>query len=146
MANKYTKTPSPPKPVLEMLYHGKMMTQLEIGKYFGVSQKIVWRWFRDHKIKSRIPYKRNQKGFNNDNWKGDEATYSALHYRVESSRGKPNFCTACGAIDKSKIYEWCNLTGNYSNVNDYARMCRKCHRKYDKNRPNSSAHVRRKAK
>lgn len=146
MANKYTKTPNPPKDELENLYHNDFMSQSEIAEKYGVTQKIVWRWFRDLNIKSRKPYKRNQKGSKNDSWKGENATYAALHYRVEAKRGKPNFCEACGIIDKSKRYEWANLTGNYTDVMDYSRMCVPCHRKYDKNRPNSSKNVKRKAK
>jgi len=33
-----------------------------------------------------------------------------------------------------KRYEWCNLTGKYEDIMDYARMCIPCHRKYDKKR------------
>ena len=146
MANKYTKTPSPPKDELEKMYHSQGMTQGKIGEVFKVSQKVVWRWFRDLEIKTRVPKNRNQHGENNHAWKGDEATYAAFHYRVESARGKPNYCTVCGSIDKTKLYEWANLTGNYSDITDYARMCRKCHRRYDKNRPNSSKDVKRTAK
>lgn len=67
----------------------------------------------------------------NPGWKGDKAGYSALHFRVERQRGKPQHCTQCGTTDPAKWYEWANLTGNYADVNDYARMCRSCHRTYD---------------
>lgn len=145
MANKYTAHPVPMKSILEELYHAKNMTQAEIAKELNVSQKMVFSWFKKLKIKTRIPFKRNQKRENNASWRGDKATYSAFHYRVEATRGKPTICTVCGAIDKS-VYEWANLTGHYEDINDYARMCRKCHRAYDKNRKNSSKHVKRTAK
>lgn len=144
MANKYTALPMPPKKDLEYLYQ-KGMTQSEIGRNYKTTQKVVFSWFRKLGIESRIPFKRNQNGPNNDSWKGDDATYAAFHYRVESQRGKPRLCMVCGDL-QSKVYEWANLTGRYNDVNDYARMCRSCHRKYDKNRKNSSKHVKRTAK
>ncbi len=64
-------------------------------------------------------------------WKGDNAKYSALHRRVEIKRGKPKFCEICKTSDKSKKYHWANLTGNFTDVMDYKRLCLRCHRKYD---------------
>lgn len=145
MANKYTARQVPPKEDLQNLYHVQMLSQVEIGKQYGTTQKVVFSWFKKLGIKSRVAYKRNQTGSNNSSWKGDNATYSALHYRVEKVRGKPNICMACGDQNAS-VFEWCNLTGKYENVYDYMRMCRKCHRQYDKNRKNSSKHVSRTAK
>lgn len=145
MANKYTAMKVPPKSDLEHLYHVKMMSQHEVGEHYGTTQKVVFSWFKKLNIHSRIAAKRNQKGSKNSSWKANEATYAAFHYRVVSERGRPNICMACGTQDAS-IYEWCNLTGRYDDISDYMRMCRKCHRKYDKNRKNSSKHVRRTAK
>lgn len=145
MANKYTAYPVPPKEDLECLYFEKQMTQVEIADHYGKTQKMVFSWFKKHKIKSRIARKRNQIGESNHSWKGNKATYAAFHYRVEAVRGKPHYCSACGTLNATR-YEWANLTGKYEDLNDYARMCIKCHRAYDKKRPNSSKHVRRKAK
>jgi hypothetical protein len=61
--------------------------------------------------------------------------YYKFHQRVRTMRGKPQKCEVCGTDDPSKLYEWANLTGDYGNPNDYKRMCRKCHRQYDKDRP-----------
>lgn len=133
MANKYTAKQIPPKEELEKLYNESQMTQKEIGKQYNTSQKVVFSWFKKLGIKSRIPYKRNQLGENNSYWKGSEATYAALHYRVESKRGKPHFCEACGTMDATR-YEWANLTGRYDDIMDYSRMCVSCHRKYDRKR------------
>jgi hypothetical protein len=133
MPNKYTARPVPPKEELEKLYFDSFMTQEEIGKQYGTTQKVVYTWFKKLGIKSRIPYKRNQFGENNSSWAGNNATYAALHYRVEAKRGKPHFCEACGTMD-SKRYEWANLTGKYEDIMDYSRMCVSCHRKYDKKR------------
>lgn len=134
MANKYTKTLSPPKENLEKLYFGKYMTQFEIGRIYNVSQRVVFRWFRDNNIKSRKAFKRYQRGPMNDSWKGHNVTYEAFHKRVISLYGQPQECSICGITDKSKSYDWANLTGKYHDISDYKRMCRSCHRKYDKKR------------
>jgi len=133
MANKYTAMAIPPKEDLERLYHESFMSQAEIGCVYGTTQKVVYSWFKKLGIKSRVPFKRDQKGEKNSSWKGDDATYAALHYRVESLRGKPHFCEACGTMESTR-YEWANLTGRYTDVMDYARMCVSCHRKYDSKR------------
>lgn len=45
-------------------------TQEEIGKHFGVSQKVVWRFMKRHGLKARVAVKRAQWGKNNSNYKG----------------------------------------------------------------------------
>jgi hypothetical protein len=142
MGNKYRSLQMPPKEDLEKLYNVDFKSQKEIGIVYNTTQKVIFSWFVKYGIKSRVAYKRNQLKENNSSWKGDNVTYAAFHYRVESQRGKPHFCEACGVME-STIFEWCNLTGKYEDVMDYARFCRKCHRKYDKNRLNSSKHVKR---
>ena len=140
MANKYTRTPIPPKEDLEQLYHVELKTQIEIGNHFGVSQKVVFGWFRYLGIKSRVAFKRDQSGKNNSSWKGDNATYAAMYYRVQSQRGKAAKCEECGRSDDGMTYDWANQTGNYNDVTDYKEMCRSCHFKKDghkKNFPNN---------
>ncbi len=67
------------------------------------------------------------------NWKGDSASYNAFHSRLNRMLGKSQCCGVCGSQDDPKtIYEWANLTGRYYDLLDYKRMCRKCHRAYDK--------------
>ncbi len=61
--------------------------------------------------------------------------YNKYHARVRSLRGAPKMCEACGEDRPLKQYDWANMTGEYENPNDYKRLCKKCHRKYDKNRP-----------
>ena len=67
-------------------------------------------------------------------WAGDRAGYQALHLRVEVARGKPSGCQRCGCEEPSARYEWANLTGNYTDINDYERMCVPCHRSFDARR------------
>ncbi len=73
-------------------------------------------------------------GKNNPCWRGDNAKYHALHYRVRKENGTPQYCEICKTMSKNKKYEWANMTGDYKNIKDYKRMCAKCHRIYDKNR------------
>ena len=82
-----------------------------------------------HLPKRRVAAKRDQAGAANHMWRGDEAGYQALHLRVEAARGKPHECSKCGSTEGRM--EWANLTGNYADVDDYARMCVSCHRNFD---------------
>jgi hypothetical protein len=119
---------------LRLLYESGM-SQSEVAKELGVSQKSVHKAMRRHAITPRPRIKRDQTGERNDSWKGNAATYAALHYRVKAVYGKPQRCQRCGsADDPAKVYEWANLTGNYYDVNDYERMCRSCHRLFDASR------------
>ena len=51
---------------------------------------------------------------------------------MKALKGKPKKCEVCGTTDKKKNYDWANLTGKFNDPEDYKRMCRSCHRKYDK--------------
>jgi hypothetical protein len=84
---------------------------------------------RRHGITPRKAIPRDQTGSRNAGWKADEATYTALHLRVQSARGKPSLCEWCG--ETRGRFEWANLTGLYTDVSDYARLCVSCHRTYD---------------
>lgn len=127
MANKYTKA-RPDMEKLKLLYSSGM-TQVEVAKKMGLTQKIVWRCFRDSKVKCRQAAPRYQHRDSNNNWKGDSAGYQAFHRRLDAKNGKPNKCRIC---DKTKgRFEWANITGDYKNEKDYLRMCVLCHRRHD---------------
>ena len=80
-------------------------------------------------------------GDKSGSWKGKQATYGGFHERVNSARGKPKRCEDCGRTDY-KRYEWANLTGNYWDVNDYKRMCVRCHRRMDGNWQSKKTHCK----
>lgn len=64
-------------------------------------------------------------------WKGDKVGKSALHNWVEKHKGKPKKCEHCGTT-KAKQYDWANISGEYKReLNDFKRLCRSCHAKYD---------------
>jgi len=70
-------------------------------------------------------------GINNYQWKETGAGMSSIHHWVRRWKGKPNKCDNCGT-ENAKKYEWCNIDHKYRRVlEDYIRMCTKCHRKYD---------------
>jgi len=130
MANKYTKTKPDMNRMAELYRNG--MTQSEVAEEMGLTQKIVWRCLRDAKIKCRPDAPRNQQRERNNNWRGESVTYAAFHYRMKALRGRPQRCEVCGTTDPARHYDWANLTGRHNDPNDYKRMCRSCHWKYDK--------------
>lgn len=113
--------------------YGEGHTQSEIAEMLGTTQRVVWRFMRNHGIKARVAAKRDQRGEKNSSWKGENAQYGSFHQRVKDNRGraKDYGCCICGTTDPNKNYDWANLTGNYNDIMDYAPMCRSCHRKYD---------------
>jgi hypothetical protein len=141
MANMYTAMPMPPREELAELYNSGM-SQAEVGASYGVSQKVIHSWMRRLEIPSRVAKKRDQSGENNTSWRGADATYAALHYRVSGARGKPSYCEHCKSTDARKRYEWANVTGDYADINDYIRLCKKCHIHFD-NVPSKSAETQR---
>lgn len=105
-------------------------TQGEVAASVGVTQKVVWNLMRRHGIAARVAAKRDQRGPKNHAWKGDDAGYAAAHLRVASARGAPSLCESCGTTSAAK-FEWANLTKNYTDPNDYVRLCVSCHHQMD---------------
>lgn len=74
------------------------------------------------------------KGESNWNWKGDDVGYRAMHRWVEKWKGKPDTCEKCGqsGLNGHKIH-WANISHTYCRVlDDWIRLCVKCHKTYDK--------------
>lgn len=70
-------------------------------------------------------------GENHYKWKGDNGGYDAMHKWVQKWKGRPNKCEVCGT-EKEKYYDWANIDHKYRRVlEDYIRMCRVCHKRYD---------------
>lgn len=141
MSNQHTYRTPFTKEQLAEDYLELGLTQTEIAAKWGTTQRVVWRAMRKHGIKARVAAKRNQRGPNNDSWKGDAAGYHALHLRVAKALGKPMKCDVCGTTDPTKTYDWANLSGRYYDLRDYVRMCRSCHWKRD-GKINNITHMR----
>jgi len=73
-------------------------------------------------------------------WKGELAGKEAMHKWVEKIKGKPMKCDFCGDESKKRYY-WSNKYHTYKRIlEDYQRLCAKCHTKYDienNNKPNN---------
>lgn len=130
MGNRYVKRPLDNPRIVELYQAG--MTQAEVAEELGITQKLVWMRLRDEGVKCRPAIKRNQIQEFNNSWKGERASYGAFHRRLDATKGRPKKCEECQTTDPSKHYDWANLTGRYDDPSDYRRMCRSCHRKYDK--------------
>ena len=66
-----------------------------------------------------------------NNWKGENASYYAIHAWVARHRGRPQKCEHCGTT-KFRRYHWANKSRKYKReLSDWIRLCVPCHRKYD---------------
>jgi len=115
--------------IAKQLYESGM-TQTEIGIRLGVSQKSIHKLFKRNKYSPDFTNRR-QSGRNNNNWKGKNAGYDAFHMRVIVKKGRPKKCELCGEDNPKIWYDWANLTGKFEDIEDYKRMCRKCHCQFD---------------
>lgn len=67
----------------------------------------------------------------NKSWRGDLVGKCALHAWVRRRLGTPKKCELCGT-ETAKIYDWANKDHKYRrNLEDFIRLCRPCHRRYD---------------
>lgn len=112
------------------LLYDEGMSQDEVAMAIGMRQQLVSKIMRRAHIPRRPQIKRDQRGSKNTSWRGDNATYAALHYRVTNLRGSPQHCEECGTEEASG-YEWASLTKNYADPYDYRRLCRSCHSRFD---------------
>lgn len=115
--------------------YSKGWSMRKVGDHVGVSAQTICNFLDENRIEVRRPGQNGHwHGRRHHNWKDKGASYTAFHQRLNTRFGKPKKCSVCGTTDPSKIYEWANLTGKYFVMKDFARMCRKCHRRYDAKR------------
>lgn len=66
----------------------------------------------------------------NNNWKGEDASYTAKHIWINSNHGSANKCELCST--NVKRYHWSNLDNKYSrDIKDWIQLCPSCHKKFD---------------
>lgn len=71
----------------------------------------------------------------NPRWKGESASYAAIHAWVTRYLGKPKYCVFCGKQDIISRYHWANKSGEYKrDLSDWIRLCIPCHSAHDKDR------------
>jgi len=64
-------------------------------------------------------------------WKGDNASYYAIHIWINQHYGSPKYCENC-KTKTAKKFEWANISGKYHrDIKDFKRLCVKCHRAFD---------------
>lgn len=63
-------------------------TQTEIAEALGVSQKVVWRFMKNHDIKARKAVKRDQDGAKNSYWRGG-VVGNGMGYILARAEGHP---------------------------------------------------------
>ena len=129
MANKHTKTVVDMDKLRTLYEQG--MTQVEVAEEIGTSPTLVFHRLREMNVICRPAAPRNQKGELNNHWVGGKAGYKAFHRRIMVLKGRPKCCEVCGATDTNRTYDWASLSGRFDDPNDYKRMCRSCHCKYD---------------
>lgn len=81
---------------------------------------------------SKEKNRQSQLGDKGHSWSGDAVGIQGVHTWVEKMKGKPMSCEHCLKTDQKK-YEWANKFHTYKRVlDDYIRLCSKCHAAYDK--------------
>ena len=67
-------------------------------------------------------------------WQGDDVNYDCLHAWVIRWKGQPETCEKCGRSELTgHMIHWSNIDHKYRRVlDDYIRLCAKCHKTYDK--------------
>lgn len=130
IAVRYDRKPYPPALIERVAsLYGEGLTQREVADRLGVTQKVVFRVMRKHGIAARPAAPRDQSGERNNNWASGTGNYQTLHGRVYAARGAPQWCSVCDTTEGRM--HWANLTGDYEDVSDYARMCASCHAYFD---------------
>src|SRR5712692_7950315 len=79
---------------------------------------------------------RHKHGPEHQSWKGDEASYSGNHMRVDRVRGKArdHDCVSCVELGiPKKADEWAQVHGESGSDPwaDFVPLCYKCHKRYD---------------
>lgn len=70
---------------------------------------------------------------NHPQWKGKKASYRAIHLHIVRRYGQPTTCQKCGKrnLHGRKIH-WANISRKYKRIiNDWVRLCIKCHAQFD---------------
>jgi hypothetical protein len=88
----------------------------------------------EHKKKLSLAHIGVQANEKHPFWQGDKVNYRNLHTWVVRWKGQPKICEKCGKSGLSgKMIHWANIDHKYRRVlDDFIRLCAKCHKQYDK--------------
>jgi hypothetical protein len=103
----------------------------KVCAYCGLEDYIL----RSGKFCSQECMGLSRTGTDNPSWRpkrfsGTLREYKRFHKRVYSKYGKASKCIHCEG--SGLIYEWANVTGNFSNPDDYIELCTMCHNRFDR--------------
>lgn len=89
---------------------------------------------KEFRKKLSLAHKGKMTGSSHILWKGEKANYRSIHAWVVRWKGKPETCEKCGKSGlKGRYIQWANIDHKYRRVlEDYVRLCTKCHFEYDK--------------
>lgn len=83
--------------------------------------KMARRWKEDPKLLA---------GPNGGMWKGDSASYDALHKRVHGARGKASTYTCVFCDEPARDWAWNNVS-DMTDVDSFFPACKAHHRRFD---------------
>ena len=70
-------------------------------------------------------------------WKGEKVGYKSLHQWLQRELGKADICYFC---ESTFNVEWANKSHKYiRDLNDWIKLCKKCHHKYDQDKWGSAS-------
>jgi hypothetical protein len=91
-------------------------------------------WNKGKETPLEVRKKQSEKRMGKTPWnkgKFDLDTYYGLHNWVKKKRGNADECEKCG---KTNHVGWCNKSNEYKkDLNDWLKLCKKCHWHHDKN-------------
>ena len=104
----------------------------------GIYKRNKTHWNKGGKLseKHKDKLKENHADFSGEKnpvWKGENVCYAGMHSWITKMKGRPSKCEHCGKTDlRPRQYNWANIDHLYRRkLDDYIRLCTKCHRKYD---------------
>lgn len=87
----------------------------------------------EHIKKLSISHLGIQANENNGMWKGDDASYVAIHMWVRRHKGVPSKCEHCAKkSNQPRVIQWANIDHKYKrDLDEWISLCVSCHKKYD---------------
>lgn len=112
-------------------------TAVDLSKKYGCSVTVIQQRLKESGVPARkfitIGTRRkislSRVGSKNPAWRGDRASYSAVHSWVRRNLVKPKLCQSCQVVPPLDV---ANISQKYlRDLSDYEWLCRKCHMKKD---------------
>lgn len=109
--------------------HRRSISEATMGRTFSEESRrkhsqTLREAYADGRLQPRL-------GEDNPSWKGDEASYSALHFWLERHYPKAGRCEECERDGRTQYAFLLHPAPHTRNRDDYAELCEPCHRKLD---------------